>query len=176
VTPTQTAEGPRPDNGRPGSAEHVAVAARVADRLHQLETDATRLVEVYARRRGLRFAEAHALLTIRRTELQGTPATPGDLSHTLLLTPGAVTGLIDRLVRSGLVRREPDAVDRRRVRLRASAEGRAVAGELLAMTAARTDGVVTAFSEAELSTVERFLTEVGVATTAMVWSLETPDP
>ncbi|GAA1834507.1 hypothetical protein GCM10009836_10960 [Pseudonocardia ailaonensis] len=155
--------------------EHAMLAARVGERLHRLSMDATRLVDVYARRRGMRSGDVHALLAIRLAELGGEPATPGDLSHTQLLTSGAVTGLVDRLVRSGMVRREPDAVDRRRVRLRVSDGGLTVAGELMEMLGARTDGVASAFSIAELSAVERFLGEVGIATTTMLWALEAPD-
>ncbi|MHA6204661.1 MarR family transcriptional regulator [Dyella soli] len=43
--------------------------------------------------------------------------TPGQLVVATGLTSGAVTGLIDRLERSGFVRREADPVDRRKVRV-----------------------------------------------------------
>jgi DNA-binding MarR family transcriptional regulator len=44
--------------------------------------------------------------------------TPGELARQTNLTTGAVTGVIDRLERHGLVVREHDAVDRRRVLVR----------------------------------------------------------
>lgn len=43
------------------------------------------------------------------------PMTAGALAKEINLTPGAVTGVADRLERAGLVRREPDPDDRRRV-------------------------------------------------------------
>ncbi|MFE2750728.1 MarR family winged helix-turn-helix transcriptional regulator [Actinosynnema sp. NPDC059335] len=43
------------------------------------------------------------------------PLSAGELAREINLTPGAVTGVADRLERAGLVRREPDPADRRRV-------------------------------------------------------------
>jgi hypothetical protein len=39
----------------------------------------------------------------------------GELAGEIGLTPGAVTGVVDRLARAGLARREPDPRDRRRL-------------------------------------------------------------
>lgn len=41
--------------------------------------------------------------------------TPGELAKMLLVTPTAITALVDRLVRRGYVNRQHDTVDRRRV-------------------------------------------------------------
>ncbi|MFI9816653.1 MarR family transcriptional regulator [Saccharothrix variisporea] len=43
------------------------------------------------------------------------PMTAGDLAKRINLTPGAVTGVVDRLEDAGLARRDPDPQDRRRV-------------------------------------------------------------
>ncbi|MEV0680276.1 MarR family transcriptional regulator [Actinosynnema sp. NPDC050436] len=47
------------------------------------------------------------------------PMTAGDLAKRINLTPGAVTGVVDRLERAGLARRDPDPADRRRVLVKA---------------------------------------------------------
>ncbi|MGE5219818.1 MAG: MarR family winged helix-turn-helix transcriptional regulator [Chloroflexota bacterium] len=47
------------------------------------------------------------------------PVTAGALAATTGLTTGAITGVIDRLERAGLARREQDANDRRKVLVRA---------------------------------------------------------
>jgi DNA-binding MarR family transcriptional regulator len=44
--------------------------------------------------------------------------TPGQIAEASGLTTGAVTGVVDRLEKAGLVRREPDPADRRRVLVR----------------------------------------------------------
>jgi DNA-binding MarR family transcriptional regulator len=46
------------------------------------------------------------------------PITAGELARASGLTSGAITGLVDRLERAGLAKREPDAADRRKVMLR----------------------------------------------------------
>jgi DNA-binding MarR family transcriptional regulator len=56
------------------------------------------------------------------------PLTAGRLAELTGLTTGAITGMVDRLERAGLVRRERDAKDRRRVIVHLVAErARAIA-------------------------------------------------
>ncbi len=50
--------------------------------------------------------------------------TPGELTRELLVTAGNVTGIVDRLVRLGLVERMPVPEDRRAVRVRLTERGR----------------------------------------------------
>ncbi|WP_181784442.1 MarR family winged helix-turn-helix transcriptional regulator [Pseudonocardia pini] len=158
----------------PRPTEQEIVAGRVGELVRRLGGEAGRLVELFARSRGMRTSDVHALTSIRLAELRDDPETPGDLSQALLLTSGAVTGLVDRLVRSGHVIRQPDQGDRRRVRLRSTVTGAVVAGDLLEMLGARTGGVVSGYSLAELTVVERFLMEIVAATTGYLWSLEAP--
>ena len=61
--------------------------------------------------------------------------TAGQLAETVGLTTGAITGVVDRLEKAGLVRREDDPGDRRRVVLRAIS-GEELAGRDAAVVAA----------------------------------------
>ncbi len=54
-----------------------------------------------------------------------------ELSRRLLVTAGNITGIIDRMVRDGLVVRAPDAKDRRVVRVRLTPKGRRRAGVIV---------------------------------------------
>jgi DNA-binding MarR family transcriptional regulator len=90
----------------------------------------------------LRLLKAHALLLreVRRrvpetltlpqfdvlAQLHRSPLglTPRELTRELLVTAGNLTGVIERLRRLGLVRREPVPGDRRAVRIRLTARGR----------------------------------------------------
>jgi DNA-binding MarR family transcriptional regulator len=54
--------------------------------------------------------------------------TLGDVARRLMVTPAVVTGLIDRLERRGYVRRVNGGLDRRRVHLCLTEEGRAARG------------------------------------------------
>src|SRR4051812_16387799 len=60
---------------------------------------------------GLSLAEAKAWALLQQEER----LTAGELARRLGLTTGAVTGLVDRLEAAALVRRVPDASDRRRI-------------------------------------------------------------
>jgi DNA-binding MarR family transcriptional regulator len=60
------------------------------------------------------------------------PSTMTELSEELLVTAGNVTGLVDRLVRDGLVERQAGRSDRRVVRTRLTDAGRALVEEAAA--------------------------------------------
>jgi DNA-binding MarR family transcriptional regulator len=55
---------------------------------------------------------------------------PGELARLWQVTPAVLTGVIDRLERRGLVRRETDPADRRRLRLALTGEGLAASQEV----------------------------------------------
>jgi DNA-binding MarR family transcriptional regulator len=61
-------------------------------------------------------------------EAPGMPA--GALAEHLLVTPPTVTGLVDRLVRMGVVKREEDPKDRRLVRNVLTEQGEEALGEV----------------------------------------------
>ena len=66
-------------------------------------------------------AGADAGLSLRQyaalTGIRNGASSPGELARLWQVTPAVITGVIDRLERRGLVRREPDPHDRRRLRL-----------------------------------------------------------
>jgi DNA-binding MarR family transcriptional regulator len=69
-----------------------------------------------ARKAGLPSQQHQAILAIRGLAPQAG-MTVNDLAEQLLLKPQTTVELVDRLEDAGLVRRERDEVDRRRVRL-----------------------------------------------------------
>lgn len=69
------------------------------------------------------------------------PLSASELAELAGLTPGAVTGLVDRLERGGHVRRERDSADRRRVVITATVDGNPqVARAFASLTAAMSAG------------------------------------
>ena len=88
---------------------------------------------------GISRGEFDVLATLRRA---GEPYTlsPRQLSGTLMLTTGGMTGRLDKLERAGLLRRSPDPHDRRGVLVRLTADGKAaVDGAFEALLAAEAD-------------------------------------
>jgi DNA-binding MarR family transcriptional regulator len=70
---------------------------------------------------GLTLPQFDVLAQLHRTP-EGM--TPRDLTRELLVTAGNLTGVIERLVRLGLVERRPVPEDRRAVRVRLTPKGR----------------------------------------------------
>ncbi|WP_369236644.1 MarR family winged helix-turn-helix transcriptional regulator [Streptomyces sp. R21] len=71
---------------------------------------------------GISRGEFDVLATLRRS---GDPYTlsPRQLSGTLMLTTGGMTGRLDKLERAGLLRRSPDPHDRRGLQVTLTDEG-----------------------------------------------------
>jgi DNA-binding MarR family transcriptional regulator len=77
----------------------------------RLSTAVVMFHEAVGQRLGISGTDQRALALIAHK----APLTAGALAQLTGLTPGAVTGLVDRLERAGYVRRGPDPQDRRRV-------------------------------------------------------------
>lgn len=117
----------------------------------------------FAARGGLHPTDVRALIHLLDAGRAGVTATPGWLGEQLGMNSAAVTALVDRMQRLGLVERARDTADRRRVLLtvteRATDLGWAFFGPLIARVVGSLDG----YSDAELDVIRRFLTETGRA-------------
>jgi DNA-binding MarR family transcriptional regulator len=100
---------------------------------------------------GLSLRQYAALNGIR----QGA-SSPGELARLWQVTPAVITGIIDRLERRELVRREPDPSDRRRLRLALTDAGLAAS---MLVERALTEELATQLSQAS----PRELDELGRA-------------
>ncbi|MGW4893550.1 MarR family transcriptional regulator [Kitasatospora sp. NPDC004240] len=111
----------------------------------------------FAERQGLHPTDLRALIHLLDAARAGTVVTPGRLGEALRLNSAGTTGLIDRMERLGLIRRERDSRDRRKVRLlveeRAMELGQSFFGGLIGDLVA----AMGAFDAAELATARRFL-------------------
>lgn len=84
------------------------------------------------------------------------PLSAGALAKEIGLTPGAVTGMVDRLARAGLVKRTPDPADRRRVVI--TVAGRAVFGDVFTGLATAMNEMVARYSVAEQQVIADYVT------------------
>jgi DNA-binding MarR family transcriptional regulator len=84
-----------------------------------------------ARAAGMSPQQHQALLAIKGFPSRH-PASIGELAGRMDLRHHSAVGLVDRLVRRGLVRRAADPVDRRCVRLHLTRQGEALLGRLSA--------------------------------------------
>jgi DNA-binding MarR family transcriptional regulator len=84
--------------------------------------------------------------------------TAGRLAELTGLTTGAITGVVDRMEKAGLVRRERDANDRRKVFI-VPAERVVEIGRFYEPLQRAMGGLVETYSDAELKLLLRFATE-----------------
>ncbi|MFB0617498.1 MarR family winged helix-turn-helix transcriptional regulator [Streptomyces sp. AGS-58] len=89
--------------------------------------------------------EFDVLATLRRS---GEPYTlsPRELSATLMLTTGGMTGRLDKLERAGLLRRSPDPHDRRGLKVALTEEGLRLIDEAVAAGLAEENAALSALS------------------------------
>ncbi|ANC32509.1 MarR family winged helix-turn-helix transcriptional regulator [Isoptericola dokdonensis] len=85
----------------------------IIGRLHRLATHLDDELDTVYARHGLGFGEFDVLATLRRA---GAPyeRAPGEIAQHTMVTTGAVTKRLDRLVAAGLVERRPAEGDGRR--------------------------------------------------------------
>ncbi|WP_199433502.1 MarR family winged helix-turn-helix transcriptional regulator [Qaidamihabitans albus] len=130
--------------------------------------------QVTADAAGLRLTDLYVLNVL---ELYGQ-VTAGEVAQRTRLTTGAVTKLVDRLVRAGMVERVADPADRRRVRLRIvdRAAAAALGGEsasLFAPVAKRMDDLITSFPAEQREVLFEFFTRAIVELQQATQELQT---
>jgi DNA-binding MarR family transcriptional regulator len=117
--------------------------------------------EAIARKAGLTGSDHKYLGLI----LQHKELTAGDLSKLTGLTTGAVTGLIDRLEKKKLLKRQFTKDDRRKVIIVPNVENSMkLLQPLFSELQQKTSDLIASFSVAEIKTIERYFIE---ATTIM---------
>jgi len=92
--------------------------------------------------------------------LMPQPYGMSELSAMLGLAKSSLTGLVDRTVRNGLVRREPDPRDSRAVRVALTRQGSKLAEEFYVETCRRVEQLAGGLSAAERDTLAGLLGRV----------------
>ncbi|MFD5267436.1 MarR family winged helix-turn-helix transcriptional regulator [Streptomyces sp. NPDC058335] len=113
---------------------------------------------------GISRGEFDVLATLRRS---GEPyaLSPRQLSATLMLTTGGMTGRLDKLERAGLLRRSPDPHDRRGLRVTLTEQGLAVVEEAVgAGLAVQTEALTAALDPERAGQLAGLLRELLLAT------------
>ncbi|HFK5543579.1 TPA: MarR family winged helix-turn-helix transcriptional regulator [Elizabethkingia anophelis] len=115
--------------------------------------------EAIARKAGLTGADHKYLGLI----LQHEQLTAGDLSKLTGLTGGAVTGLIDRLEKKKLLKRQFPKDDRRKVIIIPNMENSMkLLQPLFSELQQKTTDLLATFSNTEIQTIERYFTEAAI--------------
>ena len=89
--------------------------------------------------------------------LMHSPHTPGELADMMGVTSGALTNLIDRLEKSGLVARVPDTTDRRRIQVQVSAACRKSVDKLFASLSQAHATLLASYTKTEQTAIQDFI-------------------
>lgn len=112
--------------GNPAS-ERERLERELADLVRALSAVSTRVGHDFAHLHELGENDMRALMLIYMADVEGDPMSTSQVAHALGLTPAGGSYLVDRLVHSGHIRREPHPKDRRKTLLRYSESGMEVA-------------------------------------------------
>jgi DNA-binding MarR family transcriptional regulator len=117
-----------------------------------------RVMNPYFQRFGLSGAQWGVLRTLYRAESEGAAALRvTELSERLLIRPPSVTGVVDRLVRDGLVKRESPAADLRVKQVSLTAKGRQRVQQVLQVHGPYVETLLSGLSSAEQAELRRLL-------------------
>ena len=105
---------------------------------------------------GISATQAGALFVIRAHD----GALSGEVASALDIAPSAMTGLADRMVKSGLIDRRVDDQDRRSFRLWLTDAGRQAALQAMTELAPLNTRLTQGFTDNELEVVSRWLSAV----------------
>ncbi|MEO5755528.1 MAG: MarR family transcriptional regulator [Mesorhizobium sp.] len=137
-------------NSSSGKRDEMTMAIGLAIMQWQ---DATQAYdEAVGVRLGLNMAERHCIGL-----LYGGPQSAGAVATATGLTPAAVTALIDRLEARGLLTRTRSLEDRRKVVIEATEATRDLSARYYGAIAREGEKVIATFSDAELTTISRFV-------------------
>jgi len=142
--------------------------------LQQFTVETDRYVDRVSVLNGLHRTDMHALAFLVQAYRSSDPVTPGKLGEVLNLSSPATTALLDRLDRSGHVRRERGGPDRRRVQVTVTDRARRLGSMLFSPLAEHLGSALDGYSADELRFAERFMADMIKATTAA--RADVPEP
>ncbi|MER6782934.1 MULTISPECIES: MarR family transcriptional regulator [unclassified Streptomyces] len=130
--------------------------------LRRMNAEFNRIAQEFAHTQGLHLTDVQALIAVLDADdaEEAGPMTPGRLRKQMNLTSGAMTACLDRLEKTGHIRRVRAADDRRVVHLHYAQAAKQVARDYFRPLAQSTDAARARFSDDELHVVVRFLAEM----------------
>jgi DNA-binding MarR family transcriptional regulator len=109
------------------AGDRASLESSIASDMRALSAETDHMGRVFAGRHKLAANDFRALLNIMVAETAGSPLTAGELRKRMGVSGAAITYLVERMIGSGHITREPDPADRRKVILRVADHGLAVA-------------------------------------------------
>lgn len=106
---------------------------------------------------GLQRGEFDILATLRRADTSGQGLTAGQLADSTMVTSGAITNRLDRLLGKELITRQTDPHSRRTIRIALTPRGREVVDAALREHVINEDRLLSAMSGSQREHLENLL-------------------
>lgn len=129
----------------------------VFGRLSRLSRIFERQLQIVFSQHGLQPGEFDLLATLVRADVDGGGLTAGELAGSAMITSGAVTNRLDRLVAKGLITRDLDPNNRRTIRVKLTGQGQEVVDAALKDHVANEERLLAGLSGAERQQLEDLL-------------------
>jgi DNA-binding MarR family transcriptional regulator len=139
----------------PGRRE---LEALIAADVRILSVESERIGQTFAGRNELGANDFRALMHVMAAEDAEAPLTAGDLSRRMGISGAAITYLVERLIRSGHIRRESDPGDRRKVIVRYADHGMSVARAFFTPLAGYNHAALAELPDSDLAAAHRVFT------------------
>ena len=97
----------------------------------------------------------------------GQPLSPTAIAERLIVTTASITSLLDTLERRGLVTRQPDPTDRRKLLIMITQDGKAIVDQFLPEVVALQTAALATLTEAQRRQLVELLATVGANLTTL---------
>jgi DNA-binding MarR family transcriptional regulator len=135
--------------------DRAEIEALIAADVRALTAASDQIGQSFAALHGLTASDFRALLHVTVGQDDGSPLTSGELRSRMGTSGAAITYLVERMLESGHVLRDSDPADRRKVLLRVSDDGMAVARDFFSPLAEHTHQALTDLPDADLAAAHR---------------------
>jgi DNA-binding MarR family transcriptional regulator len=143
--------------------DREALEQRIAADVRALTAESDQIGRDFATSNDFPINDFRALLHVMVADAAGSPLTAGELSKLMGTSAAAVTYLVERMIATGHLRREPHDTDRRKVILRYDDHGLAVARAYFAPLQQLNSRALAGLPDADLEAAHRVLTALVTA-------------
>lgn len=142
------------------TSDREELEALIAADVQALSAESDEIGRVFAGRHDVAANDFRALLHVMVAQRAGTPLTAGELRKRMGMSAAAITYLVERMITSGHLRREPHPSDRRKVILQVADHGLGVARGFFAPLAEHNHRAMADLPDSDLAAAHRTFTAV----------------